>query len=138
MSSTFLNLGSFPDVDLKLYDGEVIDLYRNRDLDVSELKQKPFNLRLCTPSKYLHTTENRSLQQDQFVPVDPNYYQLTEAERIEGGLKTKFDLLNNNFTFRMLYAGLLAYSLIQFDKIYSPAGVILRNTIKVSWSKYLS
>lgn len=115
---------------------EVKYLYRNREFD-ENIKKKPFNKYECIYDKYFTFNSNIVTGSMIFLPSDKNYYKMSNQEKIESGVPSSVDLFFKKPYVFMLISILMGLSADQYSKIYSPSGVILRNSIKESWIFYL-
>lgn len=124
--------GNFREKNLSEYDEEAIKLYRNRDLDLPEYKRKTFTEIECKEGKYFKFYTNLTNSNLYYRPTDPKYYLLTEHEKLENGLMTKYDLLIRTPLALFVGAVIGTFAASQYTKIYSPGGIILRTENKVS------
>ncbi len=129
--------GNFREKNIEDYDEEAIKLYRNRDLDIPEYRRKSFTEVECKEGKYYKLYTSLSLSSVLYYPTDPNYYLLTEKEKLESGLETNVDLMfKSPWVFISLVCA-LTFAGTQYNKIYSPGGIILRTENKVSTFNWL-
>lgn len=141
MENAKFQLSEFKDLDHSKFDENVLNIYRNRDFDDnSELKKNKVSLTHCK------INESYKPKYDKFIGFercftkinDPNYYKLTENERLDKGLITKLDKNVNSLKGYFIYCCLLSFSIIQFFKIYSPSGIFLKAKHNNNLYKYFS
>lgn len=129
--STFLTFGRFKKVDENLFSEDVKDLYKSKDDSSEEI----YNINA------IKRTENPNNMSQLFYyfgkSSDSVYLKMSDHERKEKGLPTSLD----NFIFSpkgiAFFSFVLAFGASRFANIYSPNGVIIRNSIKTSWPRYL-
>ena len=141
MESTKLQFGQFKDIDESNFDQNVIDLYRNRDFDEdAEIKKNKIShnhVGLNKDMKYVNNFEDSS-NLILSSPSDPNYYKLSENEKLEKGILTNVDHFVYSFKGILFFTFFTYFAINQFNKIYSPSGLFLRAQQKHSLFKYLS
>ena len=138
MSHLNITWGRFPDVDHTSFDEETRSLYRSRDLEIDPKDVMPFSPSQCLPSPYFGRLINPIHIVTTHRATDPAYYKMTEQERVENGLPTRSQYMKTSITGMLLTTIFGAFSMSQFNKIYSPSGIILRNTAKVSLFRKIS
>lgn len=131
--SSVLTLGSFDKVDESNFSDEVKDIYKARYNPSDEY------YKYGEVFKSLEL-DDRTINLRNFMKPYPKCYvweNMTEDERLEKGLPRKRDAFFKSVNGLLLFTGLVTYSFIQYDKIFSPKSPILRSMRKVSWLEYL-
>jgi len=126
--STYLTFGRFNEVNEKDFSQDVLDLYKKRDdHSISHFNAngwKPF----YNPRSIFLTYTNTMISK----PSEPEYYNLTDYERLEKGLPTRFDLFYKSPLGMISFGIFGTFALRNFSKMNSPNGVILRRGINLS------
>ena len=123
--------------DNKTYSEEVMSLYRNRDHDIAEHNKPLFDESYCKPDKYFIFYSNKIHGNNLYAPLDDKYYKMTNTEKIENGLPSNIDYALDRWYTKLFLVGFIAFAAEQYNKIYSPSGIVLRLINKPSRSKYL-
>lgn len=132
--TNYLALGRFNDVDESNFSEEVKNLYSRKD----NLEDTYYNINAIRfpynkiDANYLNFTKMFNTK-----PQCPEYWKLNNQERLEKGFPTTFEIYTSG-KYLFLYTPLLAFGIHQFNKIYSPIGVVLRNQQKISLFQKLS
>ena len=108
------------------YTEEVMNLYRNRDHDVTEHNKDLFDESYCKPNQYFIYYSNKVHGNNLYLPLDDKYYKLTETQKIENGLPSSIDLLLDRWYTKIFFTSFIVFAGHQYNKIYSPSGIVLR------------
>lgn len=133
MSQEF-TFGQFPEVKAENFEEEVVELYKARD----DHSVESYNIDNIILNSRAYSFDNFFYLKLSFKPNDPLYNKMSNTERIEKGLPTSIDNFVKSPSGLVALSFMLYVSILQFNKIYSPAGVIIRNTIKVGKFAYWS
>jgi hypothetical protein len=133
MSQEF-TFGQFPEVNQENYNEEVRELYKTRD----DHSVETYNIDNIILNNRAKSFDNSLVLSILFKPNDPIYNKMSNSERIEKGLPSSLDNFFRSPSGLITLSFMFYISAVQFNKIYSPAGIIIRNSIKTSRYAYLS